>query len=228
MAHAFDAIVFDLDGTLVDSASSITAAVNALLAESGRGPLPVEAVRLMIGDGVAKLMEQALAAAGLSADDPEIERCRMARLNALLEQYPPDPDRLYPEVRETLDKLAGQGCRLAICSNKPAAAVERTLSAIGLDDLFAAVIGGDSVPQRKPEAEPVLAALRLLERSPERAAMVGDSHNDVAAARAAGLPAVLVSYGYALRPVQSLGADRIIDRFADLPSALEDLRAAAA
>ena len=183
MALAFDAIVFDLDGTLVDSAFSITEAVNALLAENGHGPLPVEAVRMMIGDGVPKLMERALAAAGLPADEPDAARRHLARVSALLEQYPPDPDRIYPEVRETLDRLAGQGCKLAICSNKPAAAVEKTLKAIGLDDLFAAVVGGDSLPQRKPEAEPVLAALRLLQRSPERAAMVGDSSNDVAAAR---------------------------------------------
>ena len=228
MVRAYDAIVFDLDDTLVDSAPSIAHSVNTVLREEGRGPLPLEAVRAMIGDGSLKLMERALSAVGLPVDDADFVRRRTSVLFTLLVRHPPGPDRLYPGVRETLDRLAGDGCRLAICSNKPADATAQTLRVLGLTALFGAVIGGDSLPQRKPDAEPVLAALRLLDKPRDSAVMVGDSGNDVAAAKAAGLPSVLVSYGYARQPVRSLGADRIVDRFADLPAALDDLRAAAA
>ena len=218
----FSAIVFDLDGTLIDSAPSITAAVNTLLAEIGRPSLPVAEVRSMIGDGSQKLIERAIAGSGGALDAGALAAI-YARIKTLLAAHLPGPETVYPGVRETLDLLIREGRRLAICSNKPEQATVESLQSTGLADLFGAVVGGDSLPQRKPQAEPVLAALEQLGATRHAALFVGDSHNDVEAARATGLPVVAVSYGYARVPADQLGADRVIDRFGDLPAAMASI-----
>lgn len=218
-------IVFDLDGTLVDSVGSITAALNRLLAEEGLPPVEAAAVTDMVGDGALKLLERGFAAAGRTVDQPDLPAL-FKRYVPMLEVAPPAPADLYPGVRETLDRLVAAGCRLAVCTNKPYGPAIEALRAIGLDDVVGAVIGGDSLPERKPKAEPLLAAVRALGGDPAAAVMVGDNANDVGAARAAGMPVIAVSYGYPRMEPAKLGADILIDRFADLPDALERLGAA--
>ena len=222
LTDRFRAVVFDLDGTLIDSAPSIAAAVNAHLAEIGLPSLPVAEIRSMIGDGSQKLIERAIVGSGGVLDTGALALSH-ERIKTLLAAHLPGPETLYSGVRETLHALDGQGHSLAICSNKPEQATIESLQSAGLADLFGAVVGGDSLPQRKPQAEPVLAALRRLGAAANTAVFVGDSHNDVEAARAAGLPVIAVSYGYARVPADQLGADRVIDRFGDLPEAMASI-----
>ena len=224
--HGFRTLVFDLDGTLVDSVGSITTAMNQLLAEEGLPPVRAEAVTNMVGDGAMKLLERGFAAAGRTVE-PSALPGLVDRYVPLLEAAPPDPDDIYVGVADTLGHLAAAGCRLGVCTNKPYGPAIQALKAIGLDTVIEAVIGGDSLPQRKPQAEPLLAVIKALGGSVESAAMIGDNANDVKAARAAGVPVVAVSYGYPRMPPSELGADILIDRFADLPDALTRLVASA-
>jgi phosphoglycolate phosphatase len=129
-------------------------------------------------------------------------------------------------VVEALEGLRAQAIRLGVCTNKTQAPTDRLLSALGLDRFFAAIVGGDAVPAKKPDPGHLAAVLERLGAAPARAVMVGDSGHDVIAARALGVPCILVSFGYTPVPARSLGADRVIDRFAELPAALARLAAA--
>ncbi len=222
--QTFRALVCDLDGTLIDTAPGITEALNGFLADHGRGGLPLATVRGFVGDGAARLVARAFAATGESVEGQmldELTRLYTDRLAA----RPPGPDDVFPGVAETLAQLRRSGMKLAVCSNKPAAAVETALQSAGLADCFGAFVGGDSVTERKPSPLPVQAALSALDVPAASAAMVGDNEVDVATARAAGLPIVIVRYGYARVALSELGADRLIDSFTDLPAALERLAA---
>ncbi len=212
-----DAVLFDLDGTLVDSARDLMDAVNAVLAEEGLRAVDLDETRAMIGDGARVLLERALARTG---GDPGAAPGLLPRLLALYEAGASRHTRPYPGVVETLEALRAAGLRLAVVTNKPERAARLVLADMGLDRYFEAVIGGDTLPRRKPDPAPVHEALRRLGVAPDRAAMVGDNHHDVEAGRAAGLRVVAVSYGYAHRPPAELGADRLIDAFAELPAAL--------
>jgi phosphoglycolate phosphatase len=222
LAHAFDALVFDLDGTLVDTAPDLHAHLNAMLAELGRPGLVLEEIRPMIGDGARALLRRGLEASGglpAGADhDLLFER--------FLARYTADPVRfgtLYDGVLPLLDDLAQNGVRLGVCTNKPQAPSARILELTGLAPYFASLIGGDVLPVKKPHAGHIGAVLERLGAAPSRALMVGDSENDLLAARAAGIPCVLVSFGYTPRPAKELGADLVIDRFSELPDALSRL-----
>jgi phosphoglycolate phosphatase len=219
MPKPIAAVVFDLDGTLIDSAQDLCAALNRLLGELGRAPLTVAAVTPMIGDGSLMLLRRALTATG---DVPE-----GADFDALWDRFmvhykaTAADARLYPGARETLDGLAAHGIKLGLCTNKPEAPTRQILAALGLEALFGAVAGGDSLDVRKPDPEHLRWVLRAIGASAEESAMVGDNEHDIDVGRAAGLARVVaVSYGYARRPVQSLGADVVIDGLDALPAAL--------
>lgn len=214
------AVAFDLDGTLVDSVADLMHASNALLAELGRPAVDLPAVRSFVGDGAPKLVERVLTATGGVPAPDETALC----VKRFLEIYEADPSAhsaLYPGVAETLEALAGAGLRLGVCTNKPMAATLRLLGDLGIAGCFAAVVGGDSYPTRKPSPEPLLGLLERLEVRPEEAVFVGDNEHDVAAGRAAGVARVLVvPYGYARVPLASLPQDGILDGFADLAKRL--------
>lgn len=215
-----EAVLLDLDGTLVDSAEDLRDALNEILAGEGLRPVTGEEVRAMIGDGVLKLVERGLARTG---GDPA---GAAALAPAFLGAYEPRASRkttLYPGVLDTLRALRTAGLRLAVVTNKPEAATRQILDALGLAGLIEAVVGGDTLPERKPHPAPVTAALRALAAAPEAAVMVGDNHHDVEAGHGAGLKAVLVGYGYAHGDPQTLGADRVVEAFAELPEALRAL-----
>jgi phosphoglycolate phosphatase len=208
------AILFDLDGTLVDSVPDLSAAVNGVLAELGRPPLGLPQVMRMVGDGTSALVERALAASG-AAGTP-----LRAALDRFLALYEADPTRLtrpYPGVAAVLDEFATAGWRLGVCTNKPERATRAVLAGLGLERFFAVVLGGDSGPTRKPDPGPLRAALRRLGSAPGNAAMIG---NDVVAAQAAGMPVVFARYGYGAATLAGLAPDGAIDRFAELPQAL--------
>ncbi len=216
------AIVFDLDGTLIDSLPDIAAAANRMLEAEGRAPLSPDEVRPMIGDGAGQLVERVFAARG-GLPGPALE----PYLHRFLAEYEPrsaELTRPFPGVAETLAGLKAAGCRLGLATNKPSGATAEVLAAFGLDGLFDAVIGGDDAPALKPDPRHVTAVLDLLGLTAAEAAFVGDSPNDIAAAHAAGLPCVLVSFGYTRVPVHALGAEAVIDHFRDLPAALAAIR----
>jgi phosphoglycolate phosphatase len=214
------ALLFDLDGTLVDSVPDLAAAANRLLAEFGHPPLDPKEVAGMVGDGVAKLVERVLAARGareIATDEA------LRRFVALYEANAATLTRPYPGVAAGLEALAARGFRFAICTNKIERATRLVLEGVGLARFFPVMLCGDSLPTHKPDPGPCLAALARLGVPPEAAAMIGDHRNDVLAARGAGIPAIFARYGYGLATLGALRPDAMIDRFDELPGVLEVL-----
>jgi len=189
-------VLFDLDGTLVDSLADIHAAVAGTLAALALPVPDVAAVRGYVGDGVRALLDRALAGALGHAADADLT----ARATALFEPRYGEQNgraaRLYPGVVAGLDRLGALGLRLAVVTNKPQRFSEALLAGLGIADRFGAVIGGDAAARRKPHADPLLLACARLDVAPADALMVGDSAIDAAAARAAGMPMIAVGYGY--------------------------------
>jgi len=221
MRRRWKAVLFDLDGTLIDSLPDIAAAANRLLAAEGRAPLTPAEVRPMIGDGAGRLVERVFAARG-GLPGPALAPY-LARFVADYEKRAADLTRPFPHVAETLAGLKAEGIRMAVCTNKPSGATALALGTLGLADFFDVVVGGDDAPALKPDPRHLLAAVERLGTSVGDTAMVGDSANDVLAAKAAGIPCVAVSFGYLRGPVGDLGADAVIDDFRDLPRALAAL-----
>ncbi len=210
------ALAFDLDGTLIDSLPDLHAALNELLRGLHRPELTPGQVRCMIGDGSRALVERALAATGTVAD-----------LNATYDRFMPiyqaqstRLSRLYPAVAETLALLQGTGARLAICTNKAQTVTVAVLEDFGIATYFDAILGGDVVPFRKPDPRHLLATIEQLKATPGDAVMIGDNENDYAAARAAGVPVILMRYGYLRVPPETISPDAWLDDFADLPQTL--------
>jgi phosphoglycolate phosphatase len=207
-------VVFDLDGTLIDSAGDIADVLNVVLAEIGTKTLPDQVVRQMIGSGARVLVERALAALDLTGKQP---------VEALVERFEEvylalgaGRSQLYPGGREVLAELAAAGTVLAVCTNKPQPVTDVILDELGLRSAFAAVVGvRDGLP-RKPAPDMLLTALRESGKPAGAAIMVGDSPIDVATARAAGIPIVAVSYGYSDVAPEELGADVVVDSLHDL------------
>lgn len=218
------AVVFDLDGTLVDSLPDLTSAVNRLLAGLGRESVAEESVRLWVGDGVTALVNRAVEASGGYPEGFDQAEA-VAAFRRAYQGHAAVASRLYPHVQDVLDALAADGFILGVCTNKPAQETDEVLDGMGIAALFDAVIGGDSLPVRKPDPEHLLATLRALCVDPADAVMVGDSVNDVMVARNAGVASVAVSFGYSRIDAALLGADVVIDDFAELPGHLARLLA---
>lgn len=220
------AVVWDLDGTLIDSAADLAAVLNGLLSDHGLPTHGLERVRGMIGGGIPRLVERGWAASGGAPPEGG-----MAALSArFIERYAAcatDRTTLYPGVAEALAELSRRGVGQAVCTNKVAAISRSIVRDLGIADHFAAVIGGDSTAAKKPHPLPLRACLEALAVAPENAVMVGDSAVDFEAGRAAGLPVVLLRQGYSREPVDGLGAAAVIDDVSGLIDALAALRQAA-
>jgi len=213
------AILFDLDGTLVDTAPDLAAATDYALTQAGRPAIGLESVRSMVGDGARALIEKGFRASGGMPDPAAFE----AAFNDFMIYYGrhiAETSRPFPGVATCLAALAEQGYTLAVCTNKPEALSRSLLDQLGLSGFFGAVVGGDSLLVRKPDPGHIRGTLDKLGTEFAWAAMVGDSANDVNAAKAAGLPCVVVSFGYTQIPAKDLGGDRLIDHFSELPEAL--------
>lgn len=214
------AVVFDLDGTLIDSAPDLAAAINRMLADLGGEPLSVPEVRRMIGDGVAMLVARALAARQCEHVDPA------AASRLFMQHYESDATQCttaFPGVEEALRSLSAVGIPLALCTNKPARITADILESLGLDRYFARVVGGDSLPFRKPDPRVLLAILEGFDARPEGALLVGDSEVDAATAGAAGVPFVLMKHGYHRGPVAAIPCLAALDDFAELPALVRAL-----
>lgn len=216
-------LLLDLDGTLVDSMADLAGALNELRDELGYRPIPGDQVKAMVGDGVAKLVERGFDYGGEQAPEANTIASLVTRFLEIYETRLTLETRPYPGVPETLTALRQSGWRLALCTNKPEAASRRILEALDLASFFETVSGGDSFAERKPAAGHLLDTLAAMAAGSERAVMIGDGPNDLMAGRNARLPVVLVSYGYSKMPVETLGADAVIDRFAALPRVLTRL-----
>lgn len=226
----FDGVVFDLDGTLIDSVPDLALALNALMDEEGLPHVRPDQVPAMVGQGARILVTKAMAAVGRPIGEDTAESRRLERLyHRFVDLYEAKPmvgTRPYDGAEDLLRALHGAGIRLGICTNKPHGPTEGVLKALSLAGLFDAVVGAGLIPERKPHPRPVLLALERMGVAPARAAMVGDTPYDVGAAHAAGLPIVMVDFGYSPVPPAEAGADRLISHLAHVPAALATLGAA--
>jgi phosphoglycolate phosphatase len=213
-------LLFDLDGTLVDTLPDLTSALNEVLRERGHAPLLPTEVRPMIGDGMPMLLQRGFAARGADAAEA---RAMQPRFIEIYEGHATNQSRPYPGVPETLATLRAAGYATGVCTNKPQHATGELLRALGLDMLFDGYAGGDRFAVRKPDPGHLLELVAELDGDAARAAMIGDSENDALSARAAGLPLILMRYGYARIDPSQLGADRVLDHFAELPAVLGSL-----
>lgn len=216
---SFPTVVFDLDGTLVDSSPDLAASLNHTLATIGRSTLPLADVVKMIGNGARTLIRRGLAATGV-ADDALVAQAYPTFM-AYYGDHLSDLTRPYPGVELALDRLAEMGVALAVCTNKPEAPARALINALGWERRFAAIVGGDTLKVLKPDPAPLHLAIE--QAGGGAAVLIGDTIIDVETAKAAGIPSVAVSFGYADRPAAMLGATATVDRFDDLIPALARL-----
>ncbi len=202
-------IIFDLDGTLVDSSGDIADAINHAVGPYNVPQVTVRETISLVGEGISRLMEKIIEKKGLNADRDSLSRRFLEYYSAHLV----DKTTVYPGVKETMEKL--NGYKKAVISNKRQALSANILDALGLSAYLDIIVGSDTTPERKPSPAPVRYVLANLDIKPESAVIVGDSNYDIEAGRAAGIRTVAVTYGY--RPLDILrGADFIINRMDEL------------
>ncbi len=215
-------IVFDLDGTLIDTAPDLIDTLNLTLTRAGLAAVPFDTARNLIGGGAKGMIEGALAAEGRACGPAEID-VLYAAFVAHYADHLADRSRPFPNVESALDQLAGAGHRLAVCTNKLEWLSVRLLHMLKLAPRFAAICGQDTFGMQKPDPEVLRRTVLRAGGKPSAAIMVGDSKTDVHTARAAKVPVVAVDFGYTDVSIASLKPDRVISSFADLPRAVTAL-----
>jgi len=215
-------IVFDLDGTLIDTAPDLIATLNLILAGEGLPAVAYDDARRMIGGGARGMIQRALEAECRTPTKADVDRM----FGAFIEYYAAhiaDRSRPFPELEAALTRLAGEGRRLAVCTNKLEWLSVRLLNALQLTRHFAAICGQDTFGVQKPDPEVLRRTIARAGGEPARAIMVGDSGTDIRTARAATVPVIAVDFGYSEVPIETLQPDRIIGSFADLPAAIREI-----
>ena len=207
--------MFDLDGTLVDSAPDIRSGLNATLATDGLAPFDVDRVKIMVGCGSRRLIERALVARGETVESGRVDRL-VDIFEKIYADNPCQETRIFPGALSLMEKLAAGGIRLGLCTNKPGTATLPLLEALDLARHFGAVVTGSDGFAKKPDAAMLAATFARLGCTAEDGVMIGDSAADVGCARAAGCPVVLVSFGYTPEPARALGADAVVDSFDEI------------
>jgi phosphoglycolate phosphatase len=215
-------IVFDLDGTLVDTAPDLIDTLNFTLKQHGLPTVPYDDARPLIGGGAKTMITRALILEGRSATTADVDAL-YAPFVAHYAEHIADRSRPFPGVLPVLDRLAAAGHGLAVCTNKLEWLSKRLLDVLDLTGRFAAICGQDTFGIQKPDRQMFRATVARAGGEPARAIMVGDSITDIRTARAANVPVVAVDYGYTDVPVATLGPDRVISSFAELPAAIAAL-----
>jgi len=212
-------VVFDLDGTLVDTAPDLIETLNVVFTRDGLPPLDYAAARDMIGGGARRMIENALKLQGRVLADSAVDRM-FADFITRYAAHIADRSQPFPGLDAALDRLAPRGCQFAVCTNKLESLSRLLLEALGLSRRFAAICGQDTFGMQKPDPEILRRTIRAAGGALQRAVMVGDSGTDIATARAAGVPVVAVDFGYSETPVRELGPDRVISHFDQLADAV--------
>jgi phosphoglycolate phosphatase len=219
-------LVFDLDGTLVDSAPDLVAALNVSLAHEGLPPMDFDSVKRLVGQGALALIQRALHVNQATLDN---ER-QLAMLDIFLTHYAAhicEGSTVYHGVVAALEEFKAQGAIQAVCTNKPEQMAVDLLQKLQLDDQFQAICGGDTFAHHKPHADHIINTVGRAGGDVAKTIMIGDSATDLLAARASGVPVILVDYGYTDTPVQQLKPDAVISSFSQLHPVLENMLAKA-
>jgi phosphoglycolate phosphatase len=207
-----EAVVFDLDGTLVDTAPDLMAATNHVLSLLRRRPITMVEVRSFVGRGARILIERGVAATGDAIDEASLTYYHAEFLRHY-EGHTADRSEIFPGVVALLKQLADSGIKAGVCTNKPERLSHQLLDALDLSRYFGSIVGPDTIGIAKPHAAPYLEAVRRLSVEPQRSLMVGDSEVDVLTARAAGVPIIAVTFGYTAKPVAEYGPDYLVSHF---------------
>ncbi|KQR68806.1 HAD family hydrolase [Rhizobium sp. Leaf341] len=218
-------IVFDLDGTLVDTAPDLVASLNHAVTQAGLAPVGYDDLTHLVGHGAQAMIERtfAMREKPLSEDDLAWQ---MKEFVAHYHATMPGASMPYPGVLDAMDRLSAAGYRLAVCTNKLEMLARTLIEALGLTSRFAAITGGDTFDVRKPHAEHLLATIRLAGGTPGRAVMIGDSRNDILVAHNAEVPSIAVPFGYSDVAVETLAPSVVISHFTELtPDLVERLLA---
>ena len=221
-------LVFDLDGTLAETAPDLVAALNVTLAGAGIPRVPYEAARKLVGFGGRALICDAVRVAGLPAPDEDRIETLFSIFLAHYEAHIAEGSHLYEGVARALDRFAEAGWRFAVCTNKYEHPAIQLLTALGIADRFAAICGQNTFAVCKPDAGALLETIARAGGRPDAAVMIGDSKTDIATARNAGVPVVAVDFGYSDAPIASYGPDEVIGHFDQLWDAVARVRAAVA
>ena len=211
-----EAVVFDLDGTLLDSAPDLTAALNLVLEMEGLAPLGVDSVRYMIGAGVPKLIERGFREHGVKLDAANLDSDLLDAFLSYYDAHAADLSKVYPGTYGFIEMLCNKSVRIGLCTNKPTEATLEILSSFQIEDCFDSVVGGTSGFPKKPDPAGLNACLEEMGVTASQTLYIGDSATDVKTARNAGLPVVAMSYGYERIPANELGADLVADSFKEL------------
>lgn len=217
-------LVFDLDGTLVDSAPDLMGTLNVILAREGASPLPVAMAQSLLGAGARALLERGFAAEGVTLA-PERMDVLFDDFLAHYGEHIADESRLFDGVEPALAALAAEGHVMAICTNKVTWHSNKLVEALGIAGRFRAVCGRDAFAHFKPDPRHLTLTIDQAGGDPARAIMIGDSRTDIDTARAAGIPSVCVDFGYTDIPARELGATRVISHFDELAAAIEAIEA---
>ena len=220
-------LVFDLDGTLVDTAPDLVAATNHALADLALPPVPAETLRHAIGFGARRMIVVGLKETGVTLDEPEVDRL-LARFLAYYEPNIARESRPFEGAIAVLEQFRAEGARLAVCTNKRLALAEQLLAELGVRDLFTAVTGRDSFPVHKPHPDHLIGTIALAGGDRAVAVMVGDTGIDIETARAAGVPSIGCTFGYSDVPVATYDPEAVVETYAELDGAVRRLLARSA
>jgi phosphoglycolate phosphatase len=215
-------IVFDLDGTLIDTAPDLVDTLNVVFAREGLPPVPYDTARTLIGGGARMMIARGVEAEGRIFPPAKLEQL-FADFIAHYSEHIADRSQPFPGLIDALDTLASDGWRFAVCTNKLERLSVLLLKQLGLAERFAAICGQDTFGMQKPDPEVLRRTIAAAGGGLQDAIMIGDSLTDIRTARAAGVPVIAVDFGYTERPVAEFGPDRIISHFAQLPAAVAGL-----
>ncbi|WP_316859659.1 phosphoglycolate phosphatase [uncultured Cohaesibacter sp.] len=220
--HSFTCILFDLDGTLVDTAPDLTEALNHVLERNGLASVTVQQVKNLVGLGARISIQRSFASYGVEIADEALDEAHgqfLAHYSANIYKY----SVLFPGVETVLKHFKDQGFKLGVCTNKTQHLSEELLEKIGIASYFETICGPNTVPNHKPHPDHIFAAIERTGGIAEKSVMIGDSQADVDSAKAAGIPVIAMTYGYTATPAHELGANLVLDDFSDIPEALNRL-----